>query len=217
MGRRDLVLVAALAAVVAVAPGCVSKKAFRTNNEQTDTRVGSVESAIEANERRIGDLKTETDSKIAAVDGKASRAVEVGNAAMSRADQAAETAEAAARGKLIWTVTLSDERVKFSFGNYAVPDDAAAVLDDLAGKIKGYGKALYLEIEGHTDSTGSEQYNYLLGEKRATAVRTYLNTRGGIPLHAMNTISLGESSPVADNTSPSGRAQNRRVVIRVLE
>jgi outer membrane protein OmpA-like peptidoglycan-associated protein len=195
----------------------VSKKMFRSNVEEQDTRVGSVESAVEANERRISDLKQETDSKIAAVDSKAARAAEVGNAAMSKAEQASVAADKAAKGRLLWTVTLSDERVKFSFGAHSVPDDAAAVLDELAGKVKGYGKALYLEIEGHTDSTGSEAYNSLLGEKRALAVRNYLNKRGGIPLHAMSTISYGESSPVADNTSPTGRAQNRRVVIRVLE
>ena len=60
-------------------------------------------------------------------------------------------------------------------------------------------------------------YNVTLGEKRALAVRNYLNQQGGIPLHAINTISYGESMPVADNTTPAGRSQNRRVVIRVLE
>jgi outer membrane protein OmpA-like peptidoglycan-associated protein len=77
-------------------------------------------------------------------------------------------------------------------------------------------RALYFEIEGHTDNIGSEAYNLQLGEKRATAVRNYLSQKG-IPLHALNVISLGESRPVADNGTPQGRAQNRRVVIRVLE
>jgi outer membrane protein OmpA-like peptidoglycan-associated protein len=48
-------------------------------------------------------------------------------------------------------------------------------------------------------------------------VRNYLNQNGGIPLHAMNTIAFGEEKPIADNSSKDGRAQNRRVVIRVLE
>jgi outer membrane protein OmpA-like peptidoglycan-associated protein len=76
---------------------------------------------------------------------------------------------------------------------------------------------VYLEIEGHTDSTGSEAYNHTLGLRRADAVRDYLNRSGGIPLHAMSTISLGEGDPVADNSSSTGRSQNRRVVVRVLE
>jgi len=218
MRNRQFVMVAVLAAALLVAaPGCVSKKMFRANVEESDSRVGSVESAVEANERRISDLSSETDSKIATVEGKADRAAQSASAAMSKADQAAMVAEQAANGRLVWTVTLSDERVKFSFGGAAVPAEAAGVLDDLAGRVKSYGKALYLEIEGHTDSTGSEEYNHILGERRAQAVRDYLNKTGGIPLHAMSTISYGESSPVADNSSPTGRAQNRRVVVRVLE
>jgi len=78
-------------------------------------------------------------------------------------------------------------------------------------------KTVYLEIEGHTDNVGSEEYNKVLGERRAEAVRVYLNEKGGIPLHAMNVISYGEDEPVSDNGSRTGRAQNRRVVIRVLE
>lgn len=217
--RRSTVafMILLLAVALVASTGCVSKKLFRKNVEDTDARVGSAESAIEANERRIGDLKTETDSKIAALEGKTEKAVEVGNAAMSRAEEAAVAAEKAALGKLLWEVTLSDERVKFSFNQAALPDEARAILDDLVGRIKGYGKEVYVEIEGHTDNTGSETYNLALGEKRALAVRNYLTTEGGIPLHAINTISYGESRPVADNGTSDGRSQNRRVVIRVLE
>ena len=75
---------------------------------------------------------------------------------------------------------------------------------------------MYVEIEGHTDNTGTEQYNLTLGEQRAMAVRNYL-FEGGIPLHAINVISRGEQAPVADNKTADGRAQNRRVVVKVLE
>ncbi len=78
-------------------------------------------------------------------------------------------------------------------------------------------KAVYLEIEGHTDNIGSDQYNMELGEKRAKAVLTYLNEKDGLPLHAMSVISYGKTKPVADNKTANGRAQNRRVVIKVLE
>ena len=209
-------LVLATLAVLALT-GCVSKKAYRTNVEDTDVRVNSVESAVEANERRIGDLRTDTDSQIAALEGQTEKAVEVGATALVRADEAALIAEAAANGRLLWSTTLSDDRVKFTFGGARVPDEAAAVLDELADRIKGYNKALFIEIEGHTDNTGAEEYNMLLGEKRAMAVRNYLNQKGGIPLHAINTISYGESKPIADNSTPAGRSQNRRVVVRVLE
>jgi len=196
--------------------GCVSKKMFRRNVEETSTRVGTVESAVEANEKRINDLREDTDTRIADLDSRTERAQEIGRSAMSQAERASEEAEKAARGRLIWEVTLSNDQVKFSFDQASIPADAAAVLDDLVKKVLAYDKAVYVEVEGHTDSAGSEDYNYDLGEKRAGAVRDYL-ARNGIPLHALNVISYGENSPVADNSSPGGRSQNRRVVVRVLE
>ena len=205
--------------VVAVlgASGCITKSAYRENATKTDARMNSTESAVEANERRIADLAGETDSKLETIEGEVQRAMEVGNNAVNRADQAATMAEKAARGKLLWTVTLSDEKVRFPLNGHTLPDAATAELDRLVEQIMSYGKAVYVEVEGHTDSSGEAQFNYELGEKRAMAVRNYLNRNGGIPLHAMNTISYGESSPEADNTSPEGRARNRRVVIKVLE
>ena len=217
--RKDrwVLHVALVATTLVWGSGCVGKKLFRTTVEEQDTRVGSVESAVEANERRIADMRDETDSKIADLDREVEGAVEVGNDAKRTAMDAAQMAERAALGKLLWEVTLSDDSVKFSFGGADVPAEAAAALDDLADRIKSYGKAVYVEIQGHTDSAGSDEYNLRLGEQRAQAVRSYLAAKGGIPLHAMSTISFGEAQPVADNSTPAGRAQNRRVVVRVLE
>lgn len=218
MRKRQLALVGVLAVVaLLLAPGCVSKKQYRSTTEATDAKISSVEGGVEANERRIGDLKSETDSRLAALDGKATKATEVGNTALHKAEAAATEAEKAARGRLIWSVTLTNDDVKFSFGNSNIPENAAKTLNDLAEKIKSYGKAVYVEIEGHTDNVGDEGYNKTLGEKRASAVRDFLTKNGGIPLHAMNVISYGESKPVADNSTSDGRAKNRRVVVRVLE
>jgi outer membrane protein OmpA-like peptidoglycan-associated protein len=218
MRRRFVAVLSCLVVLsLVVSTGCVTKKLFRQNVEETDTRVAAAETGIEANERRIKDLKSETDARVAAVDQKAAKAVEVGNSAMSKAEQAALAAEDAAKGKLLWSVTLSDDSVRFSFDQASIPSEAAAVLDDLIEKIKSYNKAVYVEIAGHTDNTGSEDYNLSLGEKRAWAVRDYMGMKGGIPLHAMSVISYGESQPVADNATPEGRAQNRRVVVSVLE
>jgi peptidoglycan-associated lipoprotein len=217
MNWNRMVVAGVAVIALALAPGCVTKKVFQKNVEDTDARLAGVESGVETNERRIGDLTTDTDAKIASVRGTAEKAVELGSTALGKAESAQETAEKAARGRLLWTVTLSDDSVKFSFDQASVPPDAARVLDDLATQVKGMDKAVYLEIEGHTDSIGSEEYNQMLGERRANAVRVYLNEKGGIPLHAMNVISFGESRPVADNRTPQGRSQNRRVVIRVLE
>lgn len=217
MRDRKIVIVASLAlAALVVAPGCVSKKAFRNNTEATATRVDSVESAVEANEKRIDDLSSETDSRIAEVGAAAEAAAEIGEDAMAAAVVAAETAEAAAAGKILWSVALTDDQVKFTFNDAALPGEANAVLDELASQVLKMDRAVYLEIQGHTDNVGSESYNLMLGKLRATAVRDYLNTHG-VPLHAMNTISFGEAQPLADNGTQEGRAQNRRVVINVLE
>ena len=206
--------VASIAVLALVASsGCVSKKVWKKNVAETDTRIQGVESGIETQEKRTTDLARETDTRITEVKGTAEKAVEIGSTALSKA----ESAEKAARGKVLWTTTLSDDSVKFGFDGQKVPTEAQAILDDLAGKVKGMDKGVYLEIEGHTDNIGSEDYNEHLGELRAEAVRNYLAEKAGIPLHVMNVISFGESKPVAANNTADGRAKNRRVVVRVLE
>ncbi len=211
--RWSMKLAGLLVLAVLVAPGCVSNKKFDGSVEDTDSRIVAAESAVEANGRQIGDLRKETDGRINSAEIQASKALNVGNKALSEAEVAAK----AARGRLLWTVTLTDDKVRFPFGDAELSSEAIAILDDLAGKIKAYGKALYVELEGHTDNIGPDDYNTDLAYKRALAVRNYLNQNGRIPLHAMNTISLGEHHPIADNSSRDGRAQNRRVVVRVLE
>jgi outer membrane protein OmpA-like peptidoglycan-associated protein len=211
--RKIMVVASVLALVLIAAPGCVSSKLFKKNVDSTAGRVASVENAVEANGRKIDKLDSETGVKIAAVDAKADQAQAIGAEAMTKAD----AAETAAQGKLLWTVTISDDKVKFEFGQASLTGAAEGVLDDLVARVKEYGRALYLEVEGHTDSTGEPTTNRMLSAKRAMAVRNYLNRKGGIPLHAMNTIALGEDSPIADNSTRDGRAANRRVVIRVLE
>jgi peptidoglycan-associated lipoprotein len=193
--------------------GCVTKKAWRQNVEATDTRVKGVESGLESQEKRTSDLAADTDQRITQVKGTAEKAVEIGSQAMTKA----ESAEKAARGKILWTTTLSDDSVKFSFDGDKVPEGAQAILDELGSKVKSLDKTVYLEIEGHTDNIGSDAYNEHLAEMRAQAVRNYLAEHAGIPLHAMSIISFGESKPVAANSTSAGRAQNRRVVVRVLE
>ena len=214
MFKRTGWTVASIAVLALVAStGCVTKKAWKANVAETDTRVKGVESGLETQEKRTTDLARETDTRITEVKGTAEKAVELGSTALSKA----ESAEKAARGKVLWTTTLSDDSVKFTFDGNQVPDEAQTILDDLAGKVKGMDRSVYLEIEGHTDNIGSEDYNEHLGELRAGAVRNYLAEKAGIPLHVMNVISFGESKPVAANNTKEGRAKNRRVVVRVLE
>jgi outer membrane protein OmpA-like peptidoglycan-associated protein len=216
MYDRRLVVAGAILLGLAAGSGCVTNKKFRTEVDRTDTRFRDVETSVETNERRIEDLRTATDRKVISVEQQANQALSVGQEARTMAQRAASDAEQAIKGRLIWTESLSDDKVKFGFNRASLSEDARVALDDLVERIKGYGKAVYVEIEGHTDSSGDASYNRRLSEERAEIVRDYLHEQG-IPLHAMNVIGEGEEDPVADNKTRAGRAQNRRVVIRVLE
>jgi len=115
----------------------------------------------------------------------------------------------------VFSLVLSDDAVKFPVNRHELSKEAQAKLMEFAEKLKGENKNVYLEIQGHTDSSGDKEYNYKLGEERAEAVRRFLS-KEGIALNRMSTISYGEDEPVSKNTSRKGRAQNRRVVVVVL-
>ena len=131
--------------------------------------------------------------------------------ALDRATAAGKLAE----GKFLYTVVLSDDSVKFPVDGAELSEEAKTRLMDFAQKLKSDNKNVYLEIQGHTDNKGSKSANNRLGQDRADAVRMFLN-RNGVALNRMATISYGDSSPVASNKNRAGRAQNRRVVVIVL-
>ena len=86
----------------------------------------------------------------------------------------------------------------------------------MVGQLKADPKNVFIEIEGHTDNVGDKTLNEKLGMERAEAVKRYLYEQHQIPLHKINVISYGEDKPVAPNNNRDGRAQNRRVVVKVL-
>jgi outer membrane protein OmpA-like peptidoglycan-associated protein len=144
------------------------------------------------------------DTHVGQVEGTAKDALDRANAAHKLA-----------QGKFLYQVVLSDDSVKFPTKVHDLSTEAKARLDELAMRLKGENQNVYLEIQGHTDAKGSDDYNDRLGAERAEAVRRYLNQQG-IALNRMSTISYGKSTPVAPNDTAEGRAQNRRVVIIVL-
>ena len=86
-------------------------------------------------------------------------------------------------------------------------------LDGVAQSLVNYPNSL-VDVMGHTDSTGSDQYNLDLSQRRAMAVTNYLASRG-VARARIESIGYGEQYPIADNTTEAGRAQNRRVEIRI--
>ena len=97
-----------------------------------------------------------------------------------------------------------------------LPKDAETKLDQIIDQLKANPNGGYIEIEGHTDNVGPKTVNYKVGLDRAEAVKRYLYEQHQIPLHKINVISYGEDRPIAPNKTKAGRAQNRRVVVKVL-
>ena len=222
---KTLLNTSLLALIVAVAPACATKGFVRTEvgnvNSKVDTLSGTVEETQErtrTNEERIGavDTKAEAAAK-AAADARtaADAAATEARAVEGKLNTRIETAESSFR-KLVYEVTLSEDAGNFRFGQTELPDEARAALDQMVGQLKTNTNAVWIEIEGHTDNVGDQATNERIGMERAEEVKRYLYTQHQIPLHKINVISYGEEKPVAPNNTRAGRAQNRRVVVRVL-
>jgi outer membrane protein OmpA-like peptidoglycan-associated protein len=221
MMKKLVLVVPVLALALSGTTACATKKFVRTNvgevNDKVDTLSKSVEENQErtkANEARIG----EVDQRVAQADQKAAQAGSRANEAFSAAEAVntrADAIEKASR-RLVYEVVLSEDKGNFKFGKALMPDEAKSELDTLVQQLKAEPKGAYIEIEGHTDSAGTPQGNYRLGLERAENVKRYLYEQHQVPLHRINVISYGEDKPIAPNKTRDGRAQNRRVVIKVL-
>jgi outer membrane protein OmpA-like peptidoglycan-associated protein len=115
-------------------------------------------------------------------------------------------------GKVVHAVTLTDDKTLFPINSPVLGEKDMVKLDELAARVKAMGTWFHLQIQGHTDGFGSEDYNYELGRARAEVVKNYLNEKGGIPLLRMSVISYGASE--APNYSGNS---NRRIVVHVLQ
>jgi outer membrane protein OmpA-like peptidoglycan-associated protein len=200
---------------------CATKKFVRGEVGQVNTKVEGLSTQLEEtqertkkNEQRIGEVDTKADAA-----GKSAQdARQAANVADEKAVSAAKKADAveAATRRLVYEVVLSEDQGNFKFGKAELPEEAKARIDEMVNQLKADPKAIYIEIEGHTDSVGTNHMNDTLGLERAEAVKRYLYEAHQVPLHKMNAISFGEEKPVAPNNTKQGRAQNRRVVIKVL-
>ncbi len=204
-----------IAGIVLLALGCVSNKKFENTVSSMTSRVDGIQTTVEDQGQKIEQLD-QRDAELAAeiqrTEGVAGEAKQVGQSAMTKA----EAAEKAARGKVIWKVTLTNNDLRFGPDRFEITSTGAAVLDQFIERVRSFDRLVFVEIQGYTDSSGAEAYNLALGQKRADAARDYLYEHG-IPLALMSTISMGEKNPIASNQTREGRAQNRRVELLVLE
>jgi peptidoglycan-associated lipoprotein len=223
--RKPVFVLSLLALTLAVAPACATKKFVRTEVGQVNDKVTTLGQSLEdtqervrQNEQKIGEVDTRAQQGISqassaaqAANSAAQNAAEVGK----RADSRAEAIEVASR-KLLFEVVLSEDQGKFRFGKTELPEEAKSAIDQMVSGLKDQKSAVWIEIEGHTDNVGAKTYNEQLGLERAEVVKRYLYEQHQVPLHKMNVISYGEDKPAAPNNTRDGRAQNRRVVIKVL-
>ena len=219
--RKSLFAASILALSVAVAPACATKKFVRGQvgevNTKVDTLSGSLEETQERtrkNEERIGSV----DQKAEAAGKSAADARTAADAAAAAAKEVTSRVEAVDKynRRLVYEVTLSEDQGNFKFGRTELPDEAKARIDEVINQLKADPKGVFIEVEGHTDNVGTKEINERIGMERAEAVKRYIYESHQVPLHKINVISYGEEKPVAPNKTRDGRAQNRRVVIRVL-
>lgn len=226
--KKSLFVVSCFAVTLAVAPACATKKFVRTEVGQVNEKVTTLGKSLEETqervrvaEQKIGEVDTKAvqagqaaqtaDKNAMAAQQTGTQAMEVGKQAVAKVD----AVEASTR-KLIFETVLTDDQAKFKSGIAKLSDEAKAALDQMVAQVKSQKSAIWVEIEGHTDSAGSATYNEQLGLARAEAVKRYLYEQHQVPLHKMNAISFGEEKPVQDNKTRDNRSQNRRVVIKVL-
>ena len=107
------------------------------------------------------------------------------------------------------------EQVLFDFNKAEVRPDATPTLDKVA-QVVGFYAGAQVEIQGHTDDVGTDQFNQGLSERRANAVRDHLIGVNGIPAESLVVKAFGESRPVAPNDSEANRQRNRRVEVVIL-
>jgi len=223
--RSSLMTVGVIVTALSVAPACATKKFVRTSVGEVNDKVTSQGKTLEETQERVRVAEgriTDVDAKAAAAGDSASKANAAAAEAANKAVEVGRTAESRAVSiegemrKLIFETVLSEDRGQFKLGKAVLPEDAAGALDNMVSQLKADKKNVWVEIEGHTDSTGDKMLNERLGLERAEAVKRYLYEHHQIPLHKINVISYGEEKPVAPNNTKDGRAQNRRVVIKVL-
>ncbi len=197
--------------------GCATQDFVREQVAPVQTQVGELREQVQTQDKGLKALDTRMlagEERIQALQHEAVARAQAASAAAAATRAEGRPAEAPAPG-FAMSVLLNDDRIKFRHGRAELSPEGAAELDQLLGRLKTENKPAFLEIQGHTDASGSSAVNQRLGEMRAEAVRLHL-ARAGMPLVRMATISYGESAPMADNRSAEGRSQNRRVQLVVL-
>ncbi len=222
MNRTSLAI--CLAASLVATVGCSSKNYVKSQTTPLINKTNELDDLTAKNSRDIKDVDARAQAGIQAVNTKTAEVEQKTQTAAQNATQAQQTADAANGrvGVLTNTVAnldnyhpVAETSVKFGFNKDILTPKAKEALDQLATQIastKGY----IIALEGGTDSVGPADYNYDLSQRRANSVIQYLATKYNVPAHKIYVIGLGKDKPVETNKTSAGRADNRRVDVRLM-
>ena len=204
--------------------GCASKKYVRNETTPIINKTNELDEMTRTNTNAIKDVDTraqrgiqDVNQRSQAADQKAATARQTADQAQTMASQASGRADSLATqvANLDNYHPVVDTSVHFGFDKADLTSKAKKALDQLAGDIPNT-KHYVIVVEGNTDSVGDAQYNYQLSERRASAVIQYLASKYNVPAHKIYVIGLGKDKEVASNRNASGRAENRRVDVRLM-
>jgi len=237
LNRFSVAGVVLLAGIMGLS-GCATRKYVRLQTQKLEPAIQEAANGVKENAERIDGVDRRAQQGIAAAAAADTKATTAGQAAATAqtaaqaADRKADTANQGVQqannriGTLETTVnninvldtyTQSEtQTVTFDVNKSTLTDQAKGTLDRIASSVSGQRNGFMLELQGYTDGTGSEQYNIGLSQRRAEAVERYLVSKN-VPLFRISIVGLGKDNPVADNKTRDGRAQNRRVEVRVLK
>ena len=217
-------IVAALICEVLFCAGCVSKTYVRNQltpiidkvnrlDDETAKNTNEIKDAIARAAQALDTLNTTT-TKVATVardsEQRSAAAQQSADTAFQRATDISRTIANLDNYKMV-----KDVSVHFSSGGTKLDGEATRALDELGAQCSN-AKNYVLAVEGGTDSTGTQDSNYSLSERRAEVVVHYLATKYDIPVFKMHKVGLGEDKPIDSNDTPTGRAQNRRADVQLF-
>jgi outer membrane protein OmpA-like peptidoglycan-associated protein len=223
MTRISLVAVL-VAATLSFATGCATKKYVRNETAPTINKVNELDELTAKNTRDIKDVDTRAQQGITQVNEKTAAADQKAAAAGQQAQQAQQLASTAANGVNSLTNTVAnldnyrpvtEVAVHFGFDKYNLTPQARKALDQLGAEIPN-AQHWILVVDGNTDSVGPADYNYGLSQRRADSVINYLAQKYNVPAYRIYLIGLGKDKPAAPNKSAKGRAENRRVDVKLM-
>ena len=214
----------ASAIALTLTTGCTTKNYVRSQTGPLIQQTNDLDAKTAQDHRNITDTDQRAQSGISKAQSAAEQADQHAAAAGQSAQQANQAAtEAVNRVDTLQGVIanldnykqLSDVSVTFGFDKSVLTKADKEQLDQMASSLTN-ARGYILAVTGGTDSVGDAQYNYQLSNRRADAVVNYLQTKYNIPPHKFYLIGIGKDDPVADNHTAAGRAENRRVEVKLM-